>query len=185
MNWYILLLSQYPWVILLSSGLLSVVSIICSLTLRVLPDFSDPQEGFESRGTEISVRLTTWDNLLDSISHVGPLTTNPIQPVTQANTNRRMNRKKKKKSRRERSVDGDEAGGHLERWRRDLSQAAPLLSTEHRAAWLCGDPMADFSHVVYQSTEGESLFTFKSIISMCTIESLQLKSVPQYTDLCE
>ena len=41
---YILLLSQYPWVILLSSGLLSVVSIICSLTLQVLPDFSDPQE---------------------------------------------------------------------------------------------------------------------------------------------
>ena len=24
-------------------------------------------------------RLTTWENLLDSISHVGPLTTNPIQ----------------------------------------------------------------------------------------------------------
>ena len=46
-------------------------------------------QGFESRGTEISARLTTWDNLLDSISHVGPLTTNPIQPVTQANTNRR------------------------------------------------------------------------------------------------
>ena len=45
--------------------------------------------------------------------------------------------------------------------------------------------MADFSHVVYQSTDGESLFTFKSIISMCTIETLQLKSVPQYTDLCE
>ena len=98
-------------------------------------------QGFESRGTEISARLTTWDNLLDSISHVGPLTTNPIQPVTQANTNKRRNRKKKKKkekkSRRERSV---EAGGQLERWRRDLSEAVPLLSTEHRAAWLCGDP---------------------------------------------
>ena len=26
-----------------------------------------------------NVRLTTWENLLDSISHVGPLTTNPIQ----------------------------------------------------------------------------------------------------------
>ena len=41
---YILLLSQYPWVILLSSGLLSVISILCSLTLQDLPDFSDPQE---------------------------------------------------------------------------------------------------------------------------------------------
>ena len=41
---YILLLSQHPWVILLSSGLLSILSIICSLTLQDLPDFSDPQE---------------------------------------------------------------------------------------------------------------------------------------------
>ena len=42
-------------------------------------------QGFESRGTEISAKLVTWANLLDSISHVGPLTTNPIQPVTAAN----------------------------------------------------------------------------------------------------
>ena len=99
-------------------------------------------QGFESRGTEISARLTTWDNLLDSISHVGPLTTNPIQPVTQANTNKRRNKKKKKKkkkSRRERSVGGEEEG-QLGRWRRALTEAAPLLTSEHRAAWLCGDP---------------------------------------------
>ena len=100
-------------------------------------------QGFESRGTEISTRLTTWDNLLDSISHVGPLTTNPIQPVTQANTNTRRNRnrkkkKKKKKSRQERSVE--EEAGKLGRWRRALSETAPLLTSEHRAAWLCGDP---------------------------------------------
>ena len=36
-------------------------------------------QGFEARGTPISDRLSTWANLLDSISHVGPLTTNPIQ----------------------------------------------------------------------------------------------------------
>ena len=41
---YILLLSRYPWTILLASGLLSVLSIICSLTLQQLPDFNDPQE---------------------------------------------------------------------------------------------------------------------------------------------
>ena len=34
-------------------------------------------QGFESRGTEISDKLTTWTNLLDSVSHVGPLITNP------------------------------------------------------------------------------------------------------------
>ncbi len=36
-------------------------------------------KGFETRGTEISRRLTAWENLLDSVSHVGPLTTNPLE----------------------------------------------------------------------------------------------------------
>ena len=45
--------------------------------------------------------------------------------------------------------------------------------------------VSDFSRVVYQSRNGESLFTHKSIISMCTLETMKLKSVPQYTELCE
>ena len=45
--------------------------------------------------------------------------------------------------------------------------------------------VSDFSRVVYSSVKGESLFTYNSIISMCTLETLQLKSVPQYTELCE
>ena len=40
--------------------------------------FSSPQ-GFETRGTPISIGLTTWSNLLDSVSHLGPLTTNPLE----------------------------------------------------------------------------------------------------------
>eukprot|EP00090_Calanus_glacialis_P004843 TRINITY_DN13625_c0_g1_i1.p1 TRINITY_DN13625_c0_g1~~TRINITY_DN13625_c0_g1_i1.p1 ORF type:complete len:1432 (+),score=169.81 TRINITY_DN13625_c0_g1_i1:127-4296(+) len=45
--------------------------------------------------------------------------------------------------------------------------------------------MADFSHVVYQSVSGSSLFTYSSIISMCTLETIHLKNQPQYTELCE
>ena len=45
--------------------------------------------------------------------------------------------------------------------------------------------VSDFSRVVYQSRNGESLFNHKSIISMCTLETMKLKSVPQYTELCE
>ena len=101
-------------------------------------------EGFESRGTTLSDRLTTWDNLLDSISHVGPLTTNPIQPVTQARAKNRRNKdRKKKKKKKKKTVVAGEDDGRMEpisRWRRDLSQAIPILSSEPRAAWLCGDP---------------------------------------------
>ena len=45
--------------------------------------------------------------------------------------------------------------------------------------------MADFSRVVYKSKKSESLFTYDAIISMCTLETLQLKNVPQYSELCE
>ena len=118
---------------------------------RLFTNFNNTQ-GFESRGTEISIRLTTWDNLLDAISHVGPLTTNPIQPVTAANRKRKRGRKQKKSKKknkgreRQRRDVGDEdvyvsdildAESPLERWRRDTS---PLLSSDHRIAWLCGDP---------------------------------------------
>ena len=50
---------------------------------------------------------------------------------------------------------------------------------------MCSVSVSDFSRVVYSSVKGESLFTYNSIISMCTLETLQLKSVPQYTELCE
>ena len=103
-------------------------------------------QGFEARGTDISIRQTTWDNLLDSISHVGPLTTNPIQPVTSASRKRKQNKKKRnrKKNRRTRAAVLEEMVENMnvsvedgvERWRRE----APLLSLDHRIAWLCGDP---------------------------------------------
>jgi hypothetical protein len=36
-------------------------------------------QGFETRGTVISRRLTAWENLLEAVSHIGPLTTNPLE----------------------------------------------------------------------------------------------------------
>ena len=46
-------------------------------------------QGFETRGTEISKRLTAWENLLDSVSHVGPLTTNPIEAKSMLSRSKR------------------------------------------------------------------------------------------------
>lgn len=38
-------------------------------------------QGFETRGTSISNRLIAWQNLLDAVSHAGPLTTNPMEAI--------------------------------------------------------------------------------------------------------
>ena len=121
-------------------------------------------QGFESRGTDISNKLSTWENLLDSISHVGPLTTNPIQPVTAAKKGkkRKRNKKRNKKNRQKREIsveklifqelngrstfhnltysilDPPNLKSKTGRWKRE--EAAPVYSSEHRIAWLCGDP---------------------------------------------
>jgi len=288
MEWYVRLLSRQPWVVLLVSGLISSIAIICSLTLKDFPNFENPQEGFEARGTWISDRLTTWENLLDSVSHIGPLITNPHLGRALAardkrrRKNRKRNKKNNKKNRKSRAA-GDEGiddpeqissnftsrnSSHmanvrndlnkneesdtistnyedvidmesedlididsddviileqesviglkpslsvikmrpeltrnvesvanaetvrLEEWRSERSRrelAEPVLSNSGHLSigWLCGDPMADFSHVVYQSVSGASLFTLESIVSMCTLESHYLKALPQYSQLCE
>lgn len=51
--------------------------IITTLLLKSPPDFSDPTLGFEARGTEISNRLTTWQNLLEETRPSGSLIVNP------------------------------------------------------------------------------------------------------------
>ena len=60
-----------------------------------------------------------------------------------------------------------------------------LQKRTHNKFLLSFIAVADFSRVVYRSRRSETLFTYDSIISMCTLETLQLKNVPQYSELCE
>ena len=57
-------------------------------------------QGFETRGTPISARLSAWSNLVDSISHAGPLTANPLEG------GRLMNLKPARPKRRRRPKNG-------------------------------------------------------------------------------
>ena len=84
-------------------------------------DFS--LQGFETRGTDIALRLTTWSNLLDFVSHLGPLTTNPMEGralystardgggKSKSGNKRRRRRKKKRKVRR--TIQADIKAGKL------------------------------------------------------------------------
>ena len=46
---------------------------------QYLDQYNVSFQGFETRGTPISARLSAWSNLVDSISHAGPLTANPLE----------------------------------------------------------------------------------------------------------
>eukprot|EP00094_Tigriopus_californicus_P007180 TCALIF_06912-PA protein Name:"Similar to disp Protein dispatched (Drosophila melanogaster)" AED:0.12 eAED:0.12 QI:365/0.5/0.6/0.8/0.75/0.8/5/0/324 len=99
---YSQVLSNYPFGIMLAITSISITALVLSVTLQDLPDFSDPQAGFLTRGTEIARRLTAYENLLDSVSHIGPLTTNPLEARSLANKggkNKGGKRKRRKKNR--------------------------------------------------------------------------------------
>ncbi|XP_060650621.1 protein dispatched [Drosophila nasuta] len=77
MNWYYHVLARRPYLVVISIAVYCVACIIVALILNDLPDFSDPTLGFESRGTAIGKRLTSWHNLIQECDGNGALFSNP------------------------------------------------------------------------------------------------------------
>ncbi|CAH1791276.1 unnamed protein product [Owenia fusiformis] len=63
---YSRILAHYPYVVIGGVIVLAATCLVVTITTGEMPDFSDPQAGFEVRGTELSNRFVTWENLLDS-----------------------------------------------------------------------------------------------------------------------
>ncbi|XP_022101307.1 protein dispatched homolog 1-like [Acanthaster planci] len=62
---YAQLISQHPLLLCLAIVVCVIASGLSAFLLYDLPDFSDPVAGFEPRGTTISQRSVTWQNILD------------------------------------------------------------------------------------------------------------------------
>lgn len=71
------LLVLRPFLVLLFISVISITCIILAVLLKPTPDFSDPTLGFEARGTDISMKLTTWRNLLEETRPSGSFIVNP------------------------------------------------------------------------------------------------------------
>lgn len=102
MNFYYKLLVFRPLLVLSVISFISLSCILTALLLKSPPDFSDPTLGFEARGTEISLKLTTWRNLLEETRPSGSLIVNPKEILQhefdrkhRKNKNRHQNKKLK------------------------------------------------------------------------------------------
>ncbi|KAJ4434347.1 hypothetical protein ANN_22906, partial [Periplaneta americana] len=82
MNWFARIVAHHPYVILVAVAVFAGTCLIIPLTTKKPPDFSDPQLGFEARGTVLAQRLTAWKNLLDATGPSGPLVIDPRQIPT-------------------------------------------------------------------------------------------------------
>ncbi|XP_047355130.1 protein dispatched isoform X1 [Vespa velutina] len=77
--WFSRIVAHHPYVILLTVFLFSCTCLIAPRTIQNFPDFSDPQLGFEARGTVLAQRLTAWQNLMEASSPRGELVDNPLE----------------------------------------------------------------------------------------------------------
>lgn len=77
--WCCRVIAHHPYAILMAVFLLSSICFIVPLATKKFPDFSDPQLGFEARGTTLAQRLTAWQNLMDASKPRGVLIDNPLE----------------------------------------------------------------------------------------------------------
>ncbi|XP_029177089.1 protein dispatched-like [Nylanderia fulva] len=79
-SWFPRLIAHHPYIILMVIFAFSSICLIIPLTTKKLPDFSDPQMGFEARGSVLAQRLTAWHNLIEEATKTrGELTGNPLE----------------------------------------------------------------------------------------------------------
>ncbi|XP_018362841.1 PREDICTED: protein dispatched isoform X1 [Trachymyrmex cornetzi] len=78
-SWYPRIIAHHPYIILLVIFIFSLVCLIIPLTTEKFPDFTDPQMGFEARGTVLAQRLTAWNHLIEATKGRGELTDNPLE----------------------------------------------------------------------------------------------------------
>ncbi|KZC07514.1 Protein dispatched [Dufourea novaeangliae] len=77
--WFSRIIAHHPYTILLGILIFSSTCLIVPLTVKKFPDFSDPQLGFEARGTTLAQRLIAWQNLMEASKPRGQLTDNPLE----------------------------------------------------------------------------------------------------------
>lgn len=77
--WFSRVIAYHPYAILMAILIFSSTCLIVPLTVKKFPDFSDPQLGFEARGTMLAQRLIAWQNLMESSKPRGDLVDNPLE----------------------------------------------------------------------------------------------------------
>ncbi|XP_019696069.1 protein dispatched isoform X2 [Harpegnathos saltator] len=77
--WFPRMVAHHPYITLITVFVFSSICVIAPLSTKRFPDFSDPQMGFEARGTILAQRFTAWQNLMESTRANGELVDNPVE----------------------------------------------------------------------------------------------------------
>ncbi|XP_017208012.1 protein dispatched homolog 1 isoform X1 [Danio rerio] len=161
---YAELIADWPVVVL---GICTVLIVVCALVgilVPDLPDFSNPLQGFEPRGTAIGQRLVTWNNMVKNTGYKATLANYPFKYADEQAKSHQDDRWSK---------------DHYDRKKR---QAEWDFSKD---SFFCDVPGDSYSRIVFASAEGKNLWNIQAIKSMCNFDNTRVRSHPQYLDLCQ
>ncbi|XP_077996901.1 protein dispatched homolog 1-like [Glandiceps talaboti] len=185
---YSMLISRYPWIIILITPVVVVAACLVTFMLYDLPDFSDPIAGFEPRGTEISNRVNTWKNLAKATGsgELSLLSTLPRQYAdeqSQGDSNSLVttliptelystSKGKVSSNVTERLSNSSEEYFDDPYSKNDCVESNQSLSFMH-----CFQPSDNLARVVFESaTRRGNLFSVDAIHSMCNLEVTKIRS---------
>nr|CAI5854225.1 unnamed protein product [Callosobruchus analis] len=207
LSWFSNILIHHPYFVLAAVSVFSCTCMVIPYTLKsvTFPSFQDPQLGFQTRGTIIANRLTTWANLVKSTRPSGEFTENP-KPYLESirkmqrqklQSNKQKKNPKKGKMKKNRSkipVYGNittvqdkntSKWVDIERWKSisKLEQLGTANGPPITDYLFCGSPDERYAHMVVISSSDSDLFTLQNLRDMCDIE-FTLKNIYSYEDLC-
>ncbi|KAF5279572.1 hypothetical protein FQA39_LY18285 [Lamprigera yunnana] len=206
---YTSILVHHSVLIIIALTIFSIVSIILSVTLRPLPDFSDPKMGFQTRGTTIANRITAWKNLERATKPSGSLCVNPQEYLqTERLINLKKPRKESKSKKFNRSSGTGSVTNTLPKVQTFMTEETINKTRTEKNRWItlhklaygkdfknfrsqqllyedyfCGSPDQGYAHVVWESKEKKDLFTLSVMQDICRLE-YELVHTKQYEQVC-
>uniref|UniRef100_A0AAV2JC70 Uncharacterized protein n=1 Tax=Knipowitschia caucasica TaxID=637954 RepID=A0AAV2JC70_KNICA len=154
------LLVEHPLGLLLGCALLLLACSGAAFLVGPLPDFSNPLMGFQPRGTYISLRESSLQQLLEN---TGPGRTLSLLP--QALSAR--------------------AGGSVSQNSSRARTRRMLARHFTPDPFLCDAPGEHLAQLVFRSENAASLWNLRTIQSMCEMEQSRIRSQAHFQDVCQ
>jgi hypothetical protein len=164
-RWYGRFLARYFYVVILITSFVCATLLTTALLFATEPDFSNPDLGFETRGTDLARRVVTWRNLEEAVKQSTILSSRPTGFREPTNRNRTTSAR----------------NATTRRERRDTT--AKNLSRKDQQ-YFCGEPGPDFSRVVVRAKSPSGLFNAESLKELCELGDI-LVSAPSLKQICQ
>ncbi|XP_017777353.1 PREDICTED: protein dispatched-like [Nicrophorus vespilloides] len=170
--------ANHPYLLVAILTTVSITCLVVPATLKSLPNFSDPQMGFETRGTDLAKKLTTWKNLLESSKYSGQFVSNPKEYLQTKNYIIKAKRPSKNKTKRSFKEIPKTSSFKLTK-----TKKTKVPASQETDNFFCGYPDSKYAKIVIKSKRETGLFDYDSMRAMCKLEKRMITK-KDYKGLC-